>query len=153
VSVAPPGTHAKRVGSVGRNNMLFYKIIVSVYFSVNYSFLFFIRGKKYFKSINSKWTSSQTLYIFNTLMLLFSVALLRDHFHFVLNLYMFLLFIPGTNNITLCFENSNTFLWVAAISVGRSSEGQQTKFNVRPWHANSATGHKFCFFLFVTLTF
>jgi len=41
-------------------------------------------------------------------------------------------FALGTNKIKYCFSNSNTIAWVAAISAGRSLEGQQTIFYFRP---------------------
>ena len=47
-------------------------------------------------------------------------------------LYMFLLFVPGTNKIKYCFEKSNKISWVATNSAGRSLEGQQTIFYFRP---------------------
>jgi len=77
--------------------------------------------------MNSKWTFSQTLYIFYALMHFY--FLLRDSeivVSFVLNLKVFLLFVSGTNKVKYFFENSNKIFWVAAISAGRSLEGQQT---------------------------
>jgi len=40
----------------------------------------------------------------------------------------FLPFVPRTIKIKYCYKNSNKLLWVAAISAGRSLEGQQTLF-------------------------
>jgi len=70
---------------------------------------------------------------------LYSVASLQDRVHFVLKLYLFLYFVPGTNKIKYYFENSNKIFWVAAISAGRSLVGQQTLFYFRPCKVNSLT--------------
>jgi len=64
---------------------------------------------------------------------LYSVVSVRDRCHFVLNLYMFLLFVPGTNKLKYFFEISDKNVWVVATSVDRSLEGQQTIFFFRPY--------------------
>jgi len=46
--------------------------------------------------------------------------------HFVLHLYLALLFDPKTNKLKYCFKNIKKMFKVAAMSAGRSMEGQQT---------------------------
>ena len=62
----------------------------------------------------------------------FSVACLPDRGHFVIKLFLLLSFAHRTKIIKYYFEDSNKLFWVAAISVGRSLEGQQTIFYFRP---------------------
>jgi len=60
--------------------------------------------------------------------MLFYCFVLRNRCRFEINLYLLLLFEPGTNKIKYCFENSNEMFWVAGISAGLSLEGHQTIF-------------------------
>jgi len=93
--VAPPATHANK----GRENILFCNFFYQ-YIFVKTVYLFFILGNKYFKSINSKWTSSQTFYIFNTLMLFsFLLGVCEIAVILYLNYMRFYFFVPGTNKI------------------------------------------------------
>ena len=94
-----------RVGSVGRKNILFCKII---FFSIFQCKLF----------IYSLYLG---LHISNP----------RNCCLFVLNLYMLLLLDPETNKIKYCFENRNKMFWVTDISAGWLLEGQQKIFHFR----------------------
>ena len=97
--------------------------------------LFFILGHKYFKSLRSKWTSSQTLNIFKTLMLfyfLLQVCESARSLSFCTQFICVCTFCFWNNKIKYCFESSIKILWVTAISAGGSLEGQQTIFYFRP---------------------